>query len=248
VDRRRIISTVAHRPFALPGMPWVMQQAWEDLLFLHYPVAFSQLRDKVPASLELETFEGDAWVSISPFRMRDVRFRWLPPVPGATNFLELNLRTYVRHRGRSGVHFFSLDSSSMLSVAGARAVFLPYHRSRMSMTGDKRFTFRSERATRGEAPVKFEAQFEPKPGKHKKTPLETWLVERYRLFQQGPAGTIVSIDIHHAPWVLQDAEVDVRVNSLATPLGLDLAGQAPMTHFSTRQEVLVWPPRLSAGS
>jgi uncharacterized protein len=246
VDRQRIVSTVAHRPFPLPGTPWVMQQAWEDLLFLHYRVPYTKLRDKIPSSLELDIFDGDAWVSISPFRMRDVKFRWLPPVHGATNFLELNLRTYVKHRGRSGVHFFSLDSSSMLSVAGARAAFLPYHRARMSMTGDTRFTFLSERRS-GKPPAGFGAEFAPKPGMHKKTPLETWLVERYRLFQQGPAGTIVMVDIHHLPWTLNDAEVDVRVNTLAEPIGLDLYHEIPIAHFSRLQEVLVWPPQVSAG-
>ena len=89
---------------------------WHDLLFLHWRVPAASLRAHLPPELELETFDGDAWLGVVPFRMVDTRFRWLPRVPTAHTFPELNLRTYVRAGGRSGVWFWSLDETSRLAI------------------------------------------------------------------------------------------------------------------------------------
>ena len=84
---------------------------------MHWPVPPAVLRPLVPAGLELDTFENEAWLGIVPFKMTNVRPRCMPPMGGASAFAELNVRTYVTHRGRSGVWFFSLDAASKLAVA-----------------------------------------------------------------------------------------------------------------------------------
>ena len=68
--------------------------------------------------------------------MRNIRPRCLPAVPGISNFLELNLRTYVYDRaGVPGVWFYSLDANQPLAVAIARRFFhLPYQRAKMKST------------------------------------------------------------------------------------------------------------------
>lgn len=222
-----------------------MQQAWEDLLFLHYRLPQAVLRDKVPRQLTLDTFDGDAWVTLTPLKMRNVRFRGLPPVPGAANFLELNFRTYVKRGGQSGIHFFSLDTSSVLSALGARMVALPYYPARMSMQGDTKFVFHSERRQLRPLPARLDVEFKPKLGTRTPSPLEAWLSERYVLFQRGPAGMVVAIEIHHLPWALRDVDVTVRTNTIATPLDINLPAQASLVHYSARQDVLVWPPGLA---
>jgi uncharacterized protein YqjF (DUF2071 family) len=110
------------RPWPIPKAPWVLRMAWEDLLFAHWPVDAARLRATLPEALELDLFEGRAWLGVVPFRMNDVGLRRLP-APGATRFPELNVRTYARHLGRPGVWFYSLDAGSALAVAGARAWF-----------------------------------------------------------------------------------------------------------------------------
>ena len=122
---------MADRPRA-----WVMAMRWHDLLFAHWPIPAERLRALVPPQLELDTFAGSAWLGIVPFRMSRVRLRGLPPLPGAAAFPELNVRTYVRHRGeRPGVWFFSLDADQPLAVEGARRLFhLNYQWAEMSST------------------------------------------------------------------------------------------------------------------
>src|SRR5882672_8440647 len=101
-----ILGETAHRPWPLPRGPWVMAQAWHDLLFAHWPISVERMRAAVPRGLELDTFDGRAWLGIVPFRMTGVRVRWTPSLPRISAFPELNVRTYVRCGDRPGVLFF----------------------------------------------------------------------------------------------------------------------------------------------
>ncbi|HZC65891.1 MAG TPA: DUF2071 domain-containing protein, partial [Candidatus Dormibacteraeota bacterium] len=92
---RNLTSQTQHRPWALAPGPWVMAQTWHDLLFAHWPVPLAALRSQIPASVEIETFDGTAWIAVVPFRMSGVRMRGMPLLPGLSAFPELNVRTYV---------------------------------------------------------------------------------------------------------------------------------------------------------
>jgi uncharacterized protein len=108
------------------------------LLFAHWRVAAEQLRSHVPAALELDPFDGDAWLSVTPFEVRGSRARGVPPPPVLSRFPELNVRTYVTHAQRPGIWFFSLDAGSGLAVAAARTAYrLPYFRARMASVPSK---------------------------------------------------------------------------------------------------------------
>jgi len=60
----------------------------------------------VPAGLILDTFDGLAWIGITPFVVSRLRLRGAPAIPGASSFPELNVRTYVRRADKPGVFFF----------------------------------------------------------------------------------------------------------------------------------------------
>ena len=96
----QVLREVAHRPWPLPAGPWVMTQAWHDLLFAHWPVDAEALRAAVPPALEIDTHDGQAWLGIVPFGMARVYPRGLFPMPWISKFLELNVRTYVKVNGR----------------------------------------------------------------------------------------------------------------------------------------------------
>src|SRR5687768_7850915 len=113
----------AHRPWPTPSRPWVMFMRWLKLLFMHWPVPADSLRPFIPAALELEQFDGRAWLGIVPFRMSATRARFAPPLPWVSNFPELNVRTYVTAGGKPGVWFFSLDAANPLAVRAARWMF-----------------------------------------------------------------------------------------------------------------------------
>ncbi len=99
-----------------------MIQRWHDLLFAHWALPPEKIRPLLPRELELDTFDGKAWIGVIPFWMSGVRFRGIPAIPTASRFPELNVRTYVRapqEPDKSGVYFFSLDAASWLAVLGA---------------------------------------------------------------------------------------------------------------------------------
>ncbi len=128
------LKFTAHRPWPLASGPWIIQQTWNDLLFLHWPVPAESLRPLVPSALPLDTFNGQCWVAVAPFHMTGVRPRWTPPLPGLSAFPELNVRTYVNFGGKPGVFFFSLDAGSLIAAQAARMTYhLPYFWARMNV-------------------------------------------------------------------------------------------------------------------
>src|SRR5262249_24967365 len=140
---------------------WSVFMRWHQLLFMHWPVGVDRLRPLIPPGLELDTFEGEAWLGVVPFRMSGIRHRLMPPVPGTSAFPELNVRTYVRQGGRSGVWFFSLDAANWMAVRTARTLFhLPYFNARMSCEskGDG-VVYSSWRTHRGAQACRFEGEY-----------------------------------------------------------------------------------------
>ena len=92
-----------------------MSQNWEDILLLHCPVSPDELSPTIPEDLEIDLFNGQAWASVVGFRLTNLRISGLQVIPWS-DFLEVNLRTYVKDReGRHGVWFHSLDFS--ISIA-----------------------------------------------------------------------------------------------------------------------------------
>ena len=223
-----------------------MGQSWHDLLFAHWPVQRDALRRVVPAALELDTFEGECWLGIVPFRMRTVRFAWCPPVAGTSAFAEINLRTYVVSDGRPGVFFLTLDAGDRVAVSlGRRLYGLPYLHARVGMQsqGDS-IAFHSDRDEPGWTAARFAATYRPTGRVRPSSPdtLEHWLTERYCFYTTTRDRGLLRTEVHHAPWPLQPAAADIHSNSLAESYEIDLPG-APLLHFSGRQDVVAWAPR-----
>jgi uncharacterized protein len=223
-----------------------MHQTWRDLLFAHWPVPRGELRRAVPEQMEIDTFDGEAWLAVVPFAMTGIRGRGLPAVPGVSAALELNVRTYVRAGGLGGVYFFSLDCTSRVMVETARAVYhLPYFRAAMSMRAEgKSIRYTSDRRDRRGSAAQFRAAYWPvsEPYLAAKGSLERWLTERYCLFTTDTRGRLVCAHIHHAQWPLQRAAADFEVNTMAEPMGIAPPGSPPLLHFAKALDVKVWRP------
>lgn len=72
---------------------------WRDLVMLNYTVDPALLAPHVPPGIELDLFRGDACVSLVGFMFLRTRLLGCP-IPWHRDFEELNLRFYVRRRGR----------------------------------------------------------------------------------------------------------------------------------------------------
>lgn len=234
-----VVEEAGHRPWPLPDREWLQAQTWESLLFAHWRVSAEELRAHVPEELPLDTFDGTPWLGVTPFRLSGLRIRGLPPVPHYSSFLELNVRTYVKLDGKTGVYFFSLDAESAFAVGAARRLYgLPYFRARMTAQDSGQGTdFASERME--DRPATFRAQYRPggAPAAPEPASLEHFLTERYCLFTVYE-GRVQWAEIHHSPWPLQEAEVEVVENTMPPP-GITLSGE-PVCHFSARQDVVLW--------
>jgi uncharacterized protein YqjF (DUF2071 family) len=229
-----------HRPWPLPGEPWVMAQTWDNLLFAHYRVPTEELRRLVPTELELDEHDGDAWLSVTPFVVMGLRLRGLVPLPGLSTFPELNVRTYVTAKDKPGIWFFSLDAASLLAVEGARRTYkLPYFHARMSAERrGETIHYVSQRLDGSDR--RLQGSYRPSGGVFNAEPgsLEWFLTERYCLYTFD-RGELRRAEIHHPPWPLQAAEAEIETNTMA-PAGISLADPA-LCHFSERQDVLIWP-------
>jgi uncharacterized protein YqjF (DUF2071 family) len=241
-----ILARVSHRPWPMPAAPWVMTQTWHDLLFAHWPIDARQIASKIPAPLQLDTFDGSAWLGIVPFRMTNVAPRAVPAMPWVSAFPELNVRTYVRVDDKPGVYFFSLDAGNPVAVAVARTLFnLPYHTASMEVTvGDGTVSYLSERRDENGVDALLTASYEPDGGVFQAEPgsLEYFLTERYCLYTVGRDGRAKRLDIHHPPWPLQTATATFQTNTMAEANGIHTPASAPLLHFAKRQDMVAWLP------
>jgi len=228
-------------------MSHALRMTWVDLAFLHWRVSAEQLRPLVPPQLQLDLFDGSAWLGITPFRMTAVRPVLMPPIPTATDFPELNVRTYVRFGARAGVWFFSLDAASWLAVTTARTTIgLPYMHARMEerRVGED-VQYSSTRTESAHPHATFRATYRPTGPVYASQPgsLDHWLTERYSLFARR-AGTLLRLDIEHVPWPLRHGACEVRENTMATAAGISLPPDAPHVRYAQQLDVVAhWPAR-----
>jgi uncharacterized protein YqjF (DUF2071 family) len=189
------------------GERLAMRQRWESLLFLHWRVPVADIASRLPDGLHVDTFDGEAYLGVVPFAMRRVRPWWFVSVPWLSNFLELNVRTYVHDdRGTPGVWFFSLDADQPIAVEVARRWFhLNYQHARMSLSvSNDRVDYSCQR--KGEAerarygyPLADEYAAEAEPGT-----LEFFLLERYLLFSwHKTKRTLLRGQVAHTPYRYQ---------------------------------------------
>src|ERR1700733_10366694 len=208
-----------------------MKQVWHDLLFAHWPVPAATLRPLLPAQLELDTFSGECWIGVAPFHMSGIHAHGLPALPGLSRFPELNVRTYVTMDGKPGVYFFSLDAANLPAVWAARTFYhLPYFHSRMSIVeGGGWFQYFSKRHG---SQAEFRGRYRPTSPIALRPPgsLPHWLTERYCLYTVA-GKNIYRADIHHMQWPLQDAELDVELNTMAQAAGIALPPTLPLLYY-----------------
>ncbi|MPZ15530.1 MAG: DUF2071 domain-containing protein [Chloroflexi bacterium] len=234
-----------HRPWPAPRGPWVMTQRWHDVLFAHWPVAADDVRRLVPSALQLDTYDGVAWVGVVPFRMSGVRARWLPSVPWLSAFPELNVRTYVLLGDKPGVFFFSLDAGNRVAAAVARRWYhLPYFHAHMSVEHPGNAVgYRSQRIQRSDSSAQFVGHYRPtgEMALPAQGSLAHWLTARYCLYAVDPHGVVYRGEIAHAPWPLQPAAAAIDRNTMADAAGLRLTGAPSLLHFARLLDVAIWP-------
>src|SRR5262245_56798060 len=206
-----------------------MLQRWHEISFLHFPAERALLQKRLPLQLRIDEFDGTAWLSITPFFLKGLRPLLVPEMLGL-DFPETNLRTYVQGPGGPGIWFFSLDAASRSAVIGARTtVGLPYRLANMSVRiTDTTNTYSSNRHGRAAVSITVEKG----TCLAVKSPLDVFLTERYRLYSVH-LSTLLTIEVAHAPWVLNAARIVEFSEGLRAAASLP-DGDAPLLcHHST---------------
>ncbi|MFC4619557.1 YqjF family protein [Camelliibacillus cellulosilyticus] len=239
-----LLDETEHRPFPLPSKRYIMRQTWRNLLFLHWPIPFEKLRPHIPSSLQIDTFNGTAWIGIILFVLEGIYPRGISFISLTPKFPEINVRTYVKRDGKPGIYFMSIDVENWASLKIAKRWYrLPYHSAQISFRKEGRiFHCHSIRKGIGNNSISFEGKYAPVSEVYlsKKGTLDHWLTERYCLFSSKNKVGIYCGEIHHQPWPLQKAEIEVVKNTLFTPFHFDLSEVRPIAYFSTGVDSLMW--------
>ncbi|MDG1549296.1 MAG: DUF2071 domain-containing protein [Candidatus Poseidoniaceae archaeon] len=225
---------VEHLPFPMPNRGHTLAQDWRFLTFMHWRVDIEKLRHHVPEGLEIDTFEGDAYIGLVPFMMKHVRPSWFVSTPGISNFPEFNIRTYVKKDGIAGVFFLTLEAKSLVTCDFApRTYGLPYRyaKGNVKKSGDK-WNWRSS-SNNGQFKLAgttevIGEQMQAQPGS-----LEEFLFERYSLYTSHK-GSLRRGYTHHNKWKFQLAKVKLTENSLTESfnLGIDELLTPELVHYS----------------
>ena len=227
-----------------------MRQDWHHLLFLHWEIPLSELQALLPAGLDLDTFEGKAYVGLVPFTLTGVRPILTPPLPWISSFHEVNVRTYVHRNGRDpGVWFFSLDASSSIAVAAARAAYkLPYFHSHIDFSASSeaipQIEFRSRRDdSRGAMPASAHARYAPNDTPVTRAPvgsLEFFLVERYVLYTIDEEHNLYRARVHHQPYPVQRADLRELDDTLVWAAGIRKQEEPQHRHYAREVNVKIY--------
>jgi uncharacterized protein YqjF (DUF2071 family) len=218
---------------------------WDLVTFLHWRYEPAAVQALLPEGLEIEEFDGSAWVGLVPFRMT-VRLPGAPPVPWLSRFPETNVRTYVRGPdGRAGIFFLSLEASRLPAVVTARSRFgLPYMWARMSLRQDgDHLEYESSRVWPGPRGASLLARVrvgEPFEGAEP-SGLDDFLVSRFRLYSERN-GRLLTVAADHQPWPLRHAHVPQLHDELMAAAGLPASEGDPLVHYSDGVEVRIGRP------
>jgi uncharacterized protein len=231
----RVMDDVGHRPWPVPDDPWVQAHTWESLLFAHWRVDADALARLLPPDLPPDVRDDSAWLGITPFVLRNLRLRGIPPLPKISVFPELNVRTYVTVDGKPGIWFFTLEAASQLAVEAAKRIYkLPYQHARMTVEADGAYVHYESARPGAAFGARYRGNgdlFQAESGS-----IEEFLTERYCLYT-ADGGRLYRAEIHHPPWSLQRGEARIDLNTMAP---IPLPDEEPHLLFAPRQDAVIW--------
>lgn len=192
-----ILKHTTHRTFKYPERPWGFYQEWNKAIFLHWKTEKKTLQELLPKGLEVDTINGDAWVSLVAFDMNNIKARYLPKPPYISDFQEINIRTYVVCNGKPSVYFLSMEANNNMACKVIKQLSkFPYRFSEMNRDNEK---YHSKNNKLNES---FEIAYQLEDTPVVKDEVDLWLTERYAVFQDYK-NSIIEYDVHHIEWPVQ---------------------------------------------
>jgi uncharacterized protein YqjF (DUF2071 family) len=227
-----------------PGpVKWpLMFQAWTRLTFLHWRYPAEAIRPLLPRGIELDTFDGSAWIGLTPFLLTGLRPPLLPALPWISQFPEMNVRTYVRGPGgERGIWFFTLEADRLAAVLGGRLFYrLPYRWAGMRVRYEPGKVEYTSRRWFGQGTAKIFVRIGSRIRVNER---ERFLTARFRLYTVF-ASRVVFAQVEHPPWPLMSAAVIRLEQNVIESSGLPEPIGQPLAHFSPGVHVRIGRPTL----
>jgi uncharacterized protein len=227
-----------------PKVTPVMLQGWDEICFFHWSCNPEFLQRRLPPQLQIDTYDGKAWISLTPFLLTGLRPPLIPRVLGLS-FPETNLRTYVIGPEGPAIWFFSLDVSRFLAMAGARTTYgLPYFWADMRVRIDSKDNFYfSNRGGR----VQTRIRIQKKSPVTEQSALDIFLTARYRLYST-LRGRLITAAVQHAPWRLNHIRILQFEENIRAAMGVEWPSADFLAHHSDGVETKIGVPRYAASS
>jgi uncharacterized protein len=235
-DRRKtaaLLQQTRHRPYPVPPGEWTYYQEWKDVLFLHWRADIKTLSTLVPSPLEIDTLDGDGWVTIVLFAGEQFHPRFAFPIPVISNFLQGNLRTYVKYQNRQGIYFLSLATNKALTSFLSRIMTgLPYLTSKIDHA---RQGFKMGSGKHG---FSLEVSYKERWRIASKSVNDRWLTDRYCVYDV-TKGNVFRHEVHHPDWPLHTVSIQ-KMDVVTAKKTLDIQNSPALAHFSYGVPVLAW--------
>jgi len=221
------------------------RQRWSAVTFLHWAYPPDTIRRFLPRGLQVDVVDDAAWVAVTPLVMQRVRASVLPPVPGWSDFAEVNVRTYVRHpaSGTTGLWFFTLLCPRAAMVGAMRVVGLPYQQVPLVATRSSgAVRYRGPHAQDGDGGLDLEVRPGGRvvdPGPWLDAVTGRWNAYVLRL------GRLWRVPVAHPPWPLYRATCDgaAGAEGLLASVGLPAPAGAPVVTWSPGVDTRIGVPR-----
>jgi uncharacterized protein YqjF (DUF2071 family) len=241
VGRPPMVSVTAEQDVSAP----LLRASWDTMTFVHWRVEPERIQALLPEGLQVDVYDGSAWVGLTPFVMGNMRPLSLPDLPDSRSIPgrkkltgvadvastpETNLRTYVRGPdGRDGLWFLTIDAGNAALAALIRAaVGAPYHHADMAVTrdGDTVTYTGSRRSAQEGYRLQVQAGDPITPSE-----LDIWVTSRWRAYTYH-LGRLLVTPVEHEPWPLREATVGSLDENLTNSVGLHGLGEPELVHYS----------------
>jgi uncharacterized protein YqjF (DUF2071 family) len=223
----------------------MLRQSWRDVAFLHWSFDRKIVQDLLPCGLTVDEFDGTAWVTLVSFAVRGTRPPVGPAVPLLSSFIETNVRTYVRGPdGRDGLWFFTLETNSLPTVVGAKAVGIPYRWARMTARRDDCAVHYASRRHGGSAAMHLTSVTTSGAGEAGDARAQ-WLTGRWRAWTR-VGRRYATVPVEHQPWPLRTGVLVTHQDSLLADVRLPTPAEPPLVHTAVGVDAaLGWPQPLA---
>lgn len=233
---KSILKQTRHRTFNVPARSWKFYQEWNDAIFLHWKVEPETIKPLLPKGIELDTINGETWVSLVAFNMNHIGIRSLPKLPHISDFHEINIRVYIVCNGKPSVYFLNMEGSKRSSCKILKTMSkFPYQHAKMKRT---EYSYESKSKLHTDS-LYMEYRLGNEPVIKDDT--DIWLTERYAVFQDYK-GQIIEYDVHHVEWPMQ--AINIKKLELEYPRFNPFINNKPdKIHYSKGVQVLTWDKR-----